>query len=200
CVAGWLDRKPDLLPIRMTVYREPGLNAATFNVQTVRQKALLPNLVLTALANGIDMEGDPPDELTAELTARVEIEGRQPLVVQDTFSGAGFAGGRAGNPLFGPGATRVGILPSHPLHAVRVNRIECETQLRLGRRSADIEAVELDADMVSPGSVLRGVAFVRPYKSARQRLPFSLKLPSDLPEGSYTVTVSDGVAAARQML
>src|SRR5262249_47322956 len=42
--------------------------------------------------------------------------------------------------------------------------------------------------------------FLRPYKGMRQRLPVTLKLPADLPEGSYTATVSDDLTNARSEL
>src|SRR5205085_9844912 len=49
CIAGWLDRKPDLIPVKMTVRCCPGDNARTFHVQVVRQRALLSSLVYAAL-------------------------------------------------------------------------------------------------------------------------------------------------------
>jgi hypothetical protein len=42
--------------------------------------------------------------------------------------------------------------------------------------------------------------FLRPYKGAGHRVPVSLKLPSDLPEGNYTATVGDDVLNARLTL
>src|SRR5260370_15379742 len=39
-IAGWLDRKPDILPSRMTVRGGPNENARTFNVQIVRHRSL----------------------------------------------------------------------------------------------------------------------------------------------------------------
>src|SRR5436309_793889 len=72
CIAGWLDRQPDMLPVRMTVRREPGNQSKTFNVEVVRQRAMLATLVYTVLTNSVDMEGELPEELTAELKARIE--------------------------------------------------------------------------------------------------------------------------------
>src|SRR4029077_1092758 len=42
--------------------------------------------------------------------------------------------------------------------------------------------------------------FVRPFKGERRRVPVSLKLPADLPEGSYAATVCDDTVNARLML
>src|SRR5438105_1425853 len=39
CIAGWLDRKPDMIPVRIAVCRTPAESPKTFNVQVVRQRA-----------------------------------------------------------------------------------------------------------------------------------------------------------------
>jgi hypothetical protein len=80
---------------------------------------------------------------------------------------------------------------------VRINRIECETRVTPGRRTAEIEAIELESDVLSPGDSLQVTLFIRPYKGLRQRLRVSLKLPADLPEGNYTAVVCDDLTNAR---
>src|SRR5258707_10451149 len=75
CIAGRLGRTPDLMPLTTTVRR--GDDAAkTFRVEVVRQRSLLPQLVFTALTNAVDMEGDLPEEVTAEMRCTVEVEGQ----------------------------------------------------------------------------------------------------------------------------
>jgi hypothetical protein len=197
CIAGWLGRKPDLLPLRMSVALGKG-RSKTFNVQMVRQRSLLPTLVYTALTNSVDMEGELPEELTAEFTARIELEEGDPIVIKDTFSG--FAGGRAPHALFAPVANIVSLLTTNPYQALRIKRIECETQILPGRISAEIEAVELGSEAYAPGDTIKATAFVRPYKGARQRVSVSLKLPADLPEGNYTATLTDDMANARMTI
>jgi hypothetical protein len=199
-IAGWLERKTDLLPVCMTVARTPGEPPKRFNVAMVRQRSLLPSLVFTALTNSVDMEGDLPEELTADMRAKVEIEGRPPVVIQDTFSGSSYSGGRAPQALYNQVANVVALLTYNTYKPVRIQRIECETQIYAGRRTADIEAVELPSDTVAPGETLKVTVFVRPYKGLRQRIGVSMKLPSDLPEGTYTANVCDDLCAARAEL
>jgi hypothetical protein len=194
-IAGWLGRKPDLMPVRMTVALGPKGPSRTFNVRVVRQRSLLPTLVFTALTNSVDMEGELPEEMTAALTARVELEGHGPLVLKDTFSG--FTGGRAPAALFTPVATVLQMLAYNPYQPVRVTRVECETEITPGRRTADIEAVELDADSYAPGDTVRATVVLRPYKAEPCRVRVALMLPADMPEGSYTATVCDDPTRAR---
>jgi hypothetical protein len=197
CIAGWVGRKPDMLPVRMTVKNGSEDEPKTFNVEVARQRSMLATLVYTALTNSVDMEGDLPEELTADLTCRIEIEGHEPVVVQDTFSGSSYSGGRAPQALFNPIASIIHQLTYNTYKQVRVTRVECDTILRPGRISADIEAVELDADTYAPGDTVKATVFLRPYKGQRQRVPVSLKLPADLPEGTYTAQVCDDLANAR---
>ena len=72
-----------------------------------------------------------------------------------------------------------------------------------GRRTADIESVELASDTYEPGETVKATVFLRPYKGVPQRVPVSLKLPVDLPEGQYVATICDDLlnappVAARQ--
>jgi hypothetical protein len=199
-IAGWLGRKPEMLPVRMTVTREPEGVSRTFNVEIARQRSMLAPLTYSVLTNSVDMEGEFPEELTAELTARIEPEGHDPVVIKDTFSGASYSGGRAPAALFTPVSTVVGLMTYNTYKQVRINRIECETRIFPGRRSADIESVELDSDALSPGDTLKASLLVRPYKEQRRRLSVSLKLPADLAEGNYTAIICDELTNARYEL
>ncbi len=198
CIAGWTDRKPDMMPLRMTVALGDKGPAKTFNVQVVRQRSLLSTLVVTALTNSVDMEGDLPEEMTAEFRARIEIEGQAPIIVKDTFSG--FSGGRAPQALYSQVGQVVSLLTYNPHQPVKITRIECDTQIFTGRRSADIESVELESDTYAPGDTVRATAFVKPFKGARQRIPVALKLPADLPEGAYNATICEDQQNVRQLL
>jgi hypothetical protein len=197
CIAGWLDRKPDLIPLGMTVQGCPGESSKTFNVRIVRQRSLLPALVFACLINSIDLQGDLPDELTADFTARVEVEGHAPLVIKDSYSGPLYTGGRAPPALYTPVASLINLLLYNSYKPIRIDRIECETRIRPQRSTAEIEAVELDSESYEPGDTVKATVFLRPFKGLRQRLPVSLKLPVDLPEGNYTATVCDDLANVR---
>src|SRR5262249_34963298 len=145
-IAGWIGRTPEMLPVSMTVLREPDGAAKTFNVQVARQRSLLAQLVYTVLTNSVDMEGDLPDELTAELRATIEVEGHGPVKIEDTFSGSSFSGGRAPQALYNQIAAVVNLLTYNGYKPVRINRVECETTIQPGRRTADVEAIELESD------------------------------------------------------
>jgi hypothetical protein len=92
------------------------------------------------------------------------------------------------------------LLANNTFEPVRIKKIEAQTDLLPGRRSADIEGVELESEIYSPGETLKATVLLRPHKSARQRVPVELKLPVDMPEGNYTATIGDDLNNARQEL
>ncbi len=200
CIAGWLDRQPDLLPVRMTVSRLPGGQPKTFDVKVVRQRSMVASLIQSALVNSVDMEGDLPEDLTANLKASIEVEGRGPIVMYDTFSGSTITGGRAPQALYAPIAALVNQLTYNAFRNVRIVNVECTTEFQAGRRTADIEAVEAETDTLTPGETLKVVVHLRPYKGPRQRVTVSLPLPTDLAEGNYTATICDDFTSAKQDL
>jgi hypothetical protein len=199
-IAGWMNRKPDLLPVQMTVSLDPRYKGKTFKVEVVRQKSMIASLVYTALTNSVDMEGDLPEEMTAELQARIDVEGHDPIIIKDTYSGSSYSGGRAPQGLYYQVASIINLLAYNSYKPVRINKIECDTIISAGRRSAEIEAVELDSDAYAPGDTVKATVFVRPYKGLRQRLPMTLKLPADLAEGSYSALICDDLSNARYEL
>jgi hypothetical protein len=199
CVAGWLGREADMLPVSVNILREGG-PSKTFNVRMVKQRAIMGTLLQAVLSNSIDMEGDLPEEMTAHLKVRIDVDGREPVVVNDVFSGTSISGNRAPQALFTQVAMLLSQMNFNAFANVKVNRIECATEILPGRRTAEIESVEMETDAYCPGDTVKASVFLRTYKGGRQRVPVSLKLPSDLPEGSYTATLGDDLACARQEL
>ena len=200
CIAGWLDRKPDMLPVRMTFRTDADRPAKTFNVQMIRQRMMLPGLVQAALMNVIDMEGDLPDEVTARVKLRIELEDRPPLVLDDVVSGPQLSGPRGPQMLYSPVVPLVQMLVNNSFAPVRIKSIESTTELQPGRSSAEIEGVEIESEVYAPGETVKATVLLRPHKGVRQRMPVELKLPVDMPEGHYTASVGDDLANARAEL
>ncbi len=199
CIAGWIGRKPDMIPAKIVVQRESG-SSKSFQVQIVRQKNMFGSLAFAALTNAIDMEGDLPEEMTAELTLTIEIEGQANITIHDTFSGASIAGGRAPSALYLPLAQLLSNLANNPLAELRIQKFECSTLVKNGRSSAEIEAIELARDVLEPGATLEATVTLRPYKGNVVRQTIQLPLPKDMQDGQYTLTVADDMSRARNDL
>jgi hypothetical protein len=200
CIAGWLDRTPDMIPVTASVRRDGDPAAQTFNVKVIRQRSLTPQLTSLALVNCIDQEGDLPDEVTAHLKVKVDLEGHDPIRIDDIYSGPLFSGGKGPQAMYGPVSAILNLVMGNSFETVRVRSIEAQTEILPGRRTADIDSVELESDVLAPGEVLRVTVVLRPYKGLRQRVQLALPLPVDLPEGSYTALIGDDLNNVRAEL
>lgn len=200
CVAGWLDRKPDMLPLTIHVKREDAREGRTFNMQVVRFKDMMGGLIQAALVSSIDMEGEWPDDITASLKLRIEIEGKEPLVLDDVFSGNLFTGPRGPSTLFQQVSLLMNQMNLNPIGVMPVKKIEVHAEIKHGRKTAEIEAVELKSNTYRPGETVEAEVTLRAYRGARHRVPLRLELPDDLPEGFYTLQIGDDLNQARQEL
>ncbi len=133
CIAGWLDRKPDMLPVSVAVLRDG--QSKTFNVRMVRQRSMMSMLLQAILTNSMDMEGDLPDEMTANLRLRIEVEGRGSVNLNDVFSGSTISGNRAPQALFAQVGMLLNQMNFNSFANLKITKIECVTEILSGRRS-----------------------------------------------------------------
>jgi SpoIVB peptidase S55 len=200
CIAGWLDRTPDMLPLASTILREPEGKPQTFNVKIVRLRNMIGPLVHAALTNSVDMEGNFPEEMSAHIKAKIEIDGQEPLILDDWFAGPNLVGDRAPQMLYAPLGQLIHLLSNNSFKTLRFKSIECSTEIQPERRTADIEASELDSDTLAPGDTLKVIVTLRTFKGAKQRIALELKLPSDMPEGNYSALIGDELNNVRAEL
>jgi hypothetical protein len=200
CIAGWLDRTPDMVPIHASVLADGEAVPRTYNVKVARHRNLTPQLATLALINCLDPEGELPDEVTAHLKLKIEVDGRPPIQIHDLYSGAAFAGAKAPQAMYGQVALILQLLLGNSFESIRVKGIDASTEILASRRTAEIEAVELENDVLTPGETLRATVLLRPFKGARQRVQLTLPLPADLPDGGYSAMVGDDLNNARAEL
>ncbi|MBI3821433.1 MAG: SpoIVB peptidase S55 [Planctomycetes bacterium] len=197
CIAGVLDRQPDMMPLTSTLLREPNSKPQTYNVKIARMRGMIGPLVQAALTNSVDMEGNFPDEMSAHIKARIEIEGHDPLIIDDWFAGPMLVGDRAPQALYAPIGMLVQQLGNNSFDNLRFKSIEVATEIQPGRRTAEIESCELASDTLSPGETLKATVTLRPYKGQKQRVNLEVALPADIAEGSYTALIGDDLNNAR---
>ena len=75
-IAGWLEHGR---PAAAEHGRRPRRGeSAPSTLRWCAQPSLLASLVFSVLTNSVDMEGQLPDELTADFVCRIEVEGTRP--------------------------------------------------------------------------------------------------------------------------
>lgn len=191
CVAGRLGAGPSMMPMEVRVQVGRYSTPATYKVKVVREPTMMPSLVMAVLTNSVDTEGNLPEELTAHVSARIHCEGREPIVVHDSYSGPRYTGPMGPASLFSEIGKMVNILVRNPMAPVRIESIDCQVEIAPGRSVADVESIRLASDRLEPGQTLRAFVTLKPFQGDRQVLALELPLPADLPEGAYEASVCD---------
>lgn len=199
CVAGWLGQSADMVPVSIRIKNHNSSLDKTFRCEIVRDRLLLAPLTMTALGSCADMEGQAPVDLTAKLDATVEIEGMEPFVIRDVFSGSQFAGGRGLLRVFTPVANLLSVLANNPYRRPRVKSVTCSTEMADRDQSARLVRVRVPRPILEAGETLTVVATLQPMARPRgpeqdppkeERVTIELKLPEDLPPGKYSATLA----------
>lgn len=198
-IAGLLGEAPPMLPVEARVQRFSGGEPRTFQCQVARHRQLLPQLVFAVLSNSVDMEGDLPEDLSAELKLRIDLEGEPPLVLQDVFSGTSFSGSRAPLALYIQVSALLSQLQNHSFAPIVVKKVSASTVFQPRRLTAEIDQARLEKDIVRPGETLRLHVRLRPYQGPEEWVHLALPLPDDLPDGEYPLVVSDDYTCWRAL-
>jgi SpoIVB peptidase S55 len=190
-IAGRIGPKPDMIPLAVKVKTGRYAETRTFHVEIVREPNLLPSLVMAVLTNAVDTEGNLPDELTARIDATINLNGHDPIVLEDVLSGPRYSGATGPSAMFSPIASMINMLVRNSLAPVRIESIDCSVDIRPGRTMALVESVRLASDRVEPGQTLKVYVTLKPYKGDREVVELDLPLPTDFPEGAHEAFVCD---------
>jgi hypothetical protein len=82
-----------------------------------------------------------------------------------------------------------GALLDNDFGKAKVERMSVEIAIEPKAHAATIERAELSCNRVKPGETLEVRVLWRPYRESSVAQSYTLKLPDDLPEGNYELTV-----------
>ncbi|MGB2821986.1 MAG: hypothetical protein WBF17_13465, partial [Phycisphaerae bacterium] len=92
----------------------------------------------------------------------------------------------------------ISALLSNPYgQRVAPTRIDVTITVEKGDLSASMLDLKLRGQTYRPGETVAGTLTIRPRRKPRKTIPVEFKLPEDLPEGSYTLTVCDASSEMR---
>lgn len=189
-VAGIIGQEPSMLPIHLTIhYRDRG-EFETFFFEIIHDKFLSPNLVLWTTLNALLTTGMGMGDITAELDARIAIDGYPDLQVNNLFAGAGPHAVLASEL-----GQIVELLLQNDLEEADLKSISVDISVENRRRRARISSARADKQMVRPGEEVQVTAFLEPYRGEERTLSVPVQVPEDAPEGRLALKISDAAAS-----
>jgi len=193
-ILGYLDQtSPELVPVEVTL-KDRGTAIATHRFEIVDDPLLTPLLLYYSLLNSIFSVDKVAGNATFQVEADLELEGYDPLHLEDVFSGPALA------PYFVSGtlAAVFDFVAQNPFQQVQVRKlsISFDTDDRL--QLAEITRVWADRPVVQPGDQVRVTVGLRSYRGPETTLDADLKIDPDTPAGKLEIVVADAITMSRE--
>jgi len=191
-ICGRFGEPPAMIPCDITL-RTPG-GERRYRYEAAHHEYLTPLLLNAAIRESVTALCDLPREHTVRHTVEIEFEGL------GTFRASNFSSQSGVSAVVSDAAMPASIMMDNELGKARVRRMKAEIDIEPAARTATIERAELVRDRVRPGDPLEVTIWWRPFRADPVARRYSLKLPEEIPEGGYELTVctaSSHLAALR---
>ena len=195
-VMGKVGEFARMIPVEAKLRRSDVKGEATFRIRAFEHPRLTGRIVGFFLVNCLVVQGNFPRENTVRYRATIELDGHEPLVLEDVHSGLGSSSALMG-------AVRdiyahVGTLLSNPFGKVTVKSVTAAFEVTDKETTAGLDSIRLERNDVRPGETVRVLATLRTYKKEAVLQTLELKLPEDFPPGNATVMVCDASTSLSQ--
>jgi hypothetical protein len=168
----------------------PGGKERVFQGELFQHQRLSPLLSAISLLDALGDTLEAGEEETIDLETTLEIEGHAPIRLSDTTSGSS-----ADYTLAIRQLANYGFLLNNPCEFPRVKSLVFRARLVEGRKSSQLDSIEMDRTQARPGSVVHAVIGLRSYRGEPTAIPISIPIPAELRAPEVQLFVGDADAA-----
>ncbi len=169
--------------------RMHGVPAKEFHMELARLPQMTPTLVATSIIQVLNSTRQLNGEQDLELTVKVDLEGHEPLVLEQGFQGnsAGISGAIYA-------LTLMSFIVSNRDEDVTINSIEIDLDQTPRPLGVTLLGAHADRRTVHPGDTVSISMDLREYRGDTYRDTFPVTIPSDAPSGHYYLFLGDGTS------
>ena len=190
-VAGTIGAEARMIPVRLGI---AGHAERSYSLRVANLRPMLATLLGISCFGAWDATAGFAGSRSVDLALRLSIEGRDPLLLRQSFDGNGAAVGAVTYLM-----AVVDFLVQNDFAPLTLVAVEVEARLDSQPRAATLVAVRPDRSIAAPGERVALQVDLRTYDGIALRREETVTLPAELPDGRYTLLVGDGasVSAAR---
>ncbi len=187
-VFGTLGKAPRMIPVRINLETSRG-GRETLNYEVAIDDLLTPLLLNVTIYNAAIAQERGIGDTTVTIEGSIKIKGHEPVRIDRRFSGS-----TASQLASAAVAVPISVLMKSSFEGLDVTGIELNIGSTDGSKTAVLEKMSIDKAQVRPGDLVEIQAFARTNfgRVFVQRIP--MRIPTDTPAGSYSITVGDGGA------
>lgn len=189
-IAGTLGKGPEMIPVRITLESERGLNK-TFTFNVVNDQLFTPLLTYVSVFNTIGSYERQMGAATYAIKGTARVKGQPDIAIEDVFAGDNAVAGVAAA-VAGP----VTFLMTNDLEKVDVRDVNITLTSYEEPRMATIERVWLDEVRPRAGRTVPLKVLLRSYRGDEEIKTVPVEIPVNAPS-TVSLLVSDGATLSR---
>ena len=188
-IAGEVGVAPPMIPVDITVLYKSADGKAdverSFHFDIAQHPRFTPMLGTITLMNALVGQRQLPENHTLNLDLNLEFANGKKLVVKNTAVNTSPADlfYDVGMPIIAAG--------QNPFKRVGLSKISGNFTVEPVAKYAEIIDVHVPRTALKPGETIKAFVTYRPFRQAERVLPIEMPVPKDLPDGTYTFSVSD---------
>ncbi len=191
-ISGVLGLEAPMIPVAVTVNWPDDGRSQDFHFQMASHPQLTPLITGVLVSNAAHSYRDPPQRHTVRHEVDVDFGdlGRYHAANVSSDVDVSHAVSDVIRPIF--------ALLDNPLgKPAKLHRVQVRLDIQGGARWARIEGIRLDGSVYKPGETLTGRVAFRPFRAPRKFQEMSFKLPENLPDGDYVLSVCSAAQNTR---
>jgi hypothetical protein len=184
-VSGRVGSMAPMVPIAIHLVYADGSIDKTYHFQAAVHPKLTPQMAAAALTVAMTGDRDLPDYQTVDYDLMMNFANGQMLHLVNTSVNEGPAAAVNDVTLIASTAS------DNPFQQVELSGMTGTVHVSSQARESAILSVMIPRSKFEPGDTVKGFISYQPFHVQEAILPIDLKLPRDLPDGTYQLTVSD---------
>jgi hypothetical protein len=184
-IAGESGVVPKMIPVDLTVTYADGSSDRTFHFNIISHPQLTPLLGTVVLSSALASQNQLPTYNTVDLNLSIEFENGKSVAVRNSAVNAS-----DGDLFFDIGAPIISA-GANPFQQVLAKKITGRMVVSSEAREATILDVNVPRTRYLPGETVKAFVTYRPFRGPETVLPVEMTIPTDLPDGTYSLTISD---------
>jgi hypothetical protein len=174
------------IPLDIRMHGEP---AKVFHMELARLPQMTPTLVATSMIQVLNSTRQLNGEQDLVLGLKIDLEGHEPLVIEQGFqgNGAGISGAIYA-------LTLMSFIISNGDEDVEIKGIEIDLDLNPRPQGVTLLGAHADRRTAHPGDTVSISMDLREYRGEEYRDTLQVTIPSDTPAGRYYLFLGDGAS------
>lgn len=182
-VRGTIGLEPKTIPLKLNIQRYNDPENRTYDCFLGIDRNYTSLVLRSVVGGAAQMQGELPFEHTVRYQGKIEIEGADPIIIDNLTSGQDVI------PAATEFASAVGLLLTNPFDEVTIRSVEANVQIEHKDLAASIWGVDLSNTTVKPGQKITASVILKSRRSREVSVDIDLAVPENLPAGKYEIMI-----------